>query len=178
MLNLRYIEETTDYSVSFRNISENVVEVVGADLPARETGFIVTRIGDPSAFTGDYTEFKTVYREVEGGFQYSNDGSIYIKPLPKVFFNTSSGGMLEGETMQEAEKYEELRIPTPKASENYEFTGWKPEVPESGEIEGNKSFTAVFTSTLPEPEPDPTLEERIATLESDIQQINDALGGE
>lgn len=178
MLNLRYTGEETDYSVSFRNISSNVVEVVGEDLPARETGFIVTRIGDPSAFTGDYTEFKTVYREVEGGYQYSNDGSIYVAPLPKVFFNVSGGGTLEGETMQEAEKYEELRIPMPKASENYEFTEWKPEIPESGEIEGNKSFTAVFTSTLPNPEPDPTLEERIATLESDIQQINDALGGE
>ena len=178
MLNLRYIGETTDYSVSFRNISENVVEVVGADLPARETGFIITRIGDPSAFKGDYREFTTIYREVEGGFQYSNNGSIYIKPLPKVFFNISGGGTLEGETMQEAEKYEELRIPTPKANENYEFTEWKPEIPKSGEIEGNKSFTAVFTSTLPDPEQDPTLEERVATLESDIQQINDALGGE
>lgn len=178
MLNLRYTGEETDYSVNFKSINENVVEVTGENLPARETGFIITRIGDPSAFTGDYSEYKTIYREVEGGFQYSNDRSIYIEPLPKIFFYTNGGGTLEGETMQEVKNYEELKVPTPKANENYEFTEWIPEIPESGEIEEIQYFTAIFTSTLPQPEPDPTLEERISTLENDVQMINDALGGE
>ena len=79
--------------------------------------------------------------------------------------------------MQEVYNYEELVIPTPVASENYEFTSWSPEIPESGEIEGNKSFTAIFTSKLPEPDPEPTVEERISVLENDVQQINEALGG-
>ena len=176
MLNLQYIGETTNHSVSFRNINENVVEVIG-DIPKKETGFILTRIGNPYAFKGDYSDFKTAYREIEGGFQYSNDGSIYIKPLPKVSFYISGGGTLEGETMQEAEFFEDLTIPTPKADENYEFSRWNPEIPESGEIDGNKSFTATFKSTLPEPEPVPTIEERIETLENDVQSINEALGG-
>lgn len=178
MLNLRYTGETTDYSVSFRNISKNVVEVIGEDLPARETGFIVTRIGDPSAFKGDYSEFTTVYREIKGGFQYSNDGSIYTKPLPKVYFNTSGGGSLEGETMQEAANYEDLMIPSTKPEENFVFTEWIPAIPESGEIEGNKSFMAIFESTIPAPDPDPGIEERVSILENDVQMINEALGGE
>lgn len=177
MLNLNYIGDQENYSVSFRNINKNIVEVVG-DLPPKETGFILTRIGNPYAFKGDYSEFKTIYREVEGGFQYSNDGSIYVKPLPKVTFNTNGGGTLEGDTLQEVENYEDLAIPTPIASEDYEYVGWNPSIPTSGEIEGNKTFTAIFKSTLPDPEPTPTIEERVSTLENDVQMINNALGGE
>ena len=84
---------------------------------------------------------------------------------------------MEGETVQEVHNYEELVIPTPVANENYEFTKWEPEIPESGELDGSKSFTAVFTSTLPEPEPEPTLEERVVSCEEDIAKINEALGG-
>ena len=177
MLNLNYIGDQKNYSVSFRNINKNVVEVVG-DLPPKETGFILTRIGNPYAFKGDYSEFKTIYKEIEGGFQFSNDGSIYIEPLPKVTFNTNGGGILEGETMQEATNYEDLVIPTPIVSENYEFIEWMPSIPVSGVIDGNKTFTAIFKSTLPDPEPTPTIEERIEILENDVQMINDALGGE
>ena len=131
-----------------------------------------------------YAGFTTIYRDDEetakyNGYQLSNDGSIWTKPLSKVNFYTSGGGTLEGETVQEVYTYEELVIPTPVANENYEFTQWSPAIPESGEIDGNKSFTAIFTSTLPTPEPEitPTLEERVATLESDVKNINDALGG-
>lgn len=177
MLNLNYIGDQENYSVAFRNINKNVVEVVG-DFPPKEKGFILTRIGNPYAFKGDYSEFKTIYREVEGGFQFSNDGSIYVKPLPKVTFNTNGGGLLEGETLQEVTNYEDLVIPTPKANENYVFVEWMPSIPTSGEIEGNKTFTAIFKSTLPDPEPTPSIEERVTTLENDIQLINNALGGE
>ena len=131
-----------------------------------------------------YVGFTTIYRDDEetakyNGYQLSNDGSVYVKPLPKVSFYTSGGGTLAGETVQEVYTYEELVIPTPVASENYEFTGWSPEIPESGKIDGSKSFTAIFASTLPVPEPEitPTLEERVATLESDVKSISDVLGG-
>ena len=177
MLNLNYIGYPENYSVSFRNINKNIVEVIG-DIPSKETGFILTRIGNPYAFKGDYSEFKTIYKEVEGGFQFSNDGSIYVEPLPKVTFNTNGGGTLEGETLQEATNYEELVIPTPKANEDYVFVEWMPSIPASGKIEGNKTFTAIFKSTLPDPEPTPSIEERVTTLENDVQLINNALGGE
>ena len=131
-----------------------------------------------------YAGFTTIYRDDEetakyNGYQLSNDGSVWVKPLPKVNFYINGGGSLEGKTIQEVYTYEELVVPTPVAGENYEFTQWSPEIPLSGEIEGNKSFTAIFTSTTPAPEPEitPTLEERVATLESDVKNINNALGG-
>lgn len=120
-----------------------------------------------------YENFNTVYKNDEetekyNGYQLSNDGSVWVKPYAKVVFNASFGGTLEGKTMQEVYNYEDLVIPTPVANEYYEFTEWSPEILENGEIEGNKTFTAIFTSTLPptpEPEPQPTLEERVTMLE-------------
>ena len=127
-----------------------------------------------------YAGFTTIYRDDEetakyNGYQLSNDGSVWVKPLPKVNFYTNGGGTLEGETIQEVYNYEELVIPNPVAGENYEFTGWSPEIPESGEIEGNKSFTAVFVSTLPPPEPVPTLEERVAAVEENNAMLTECV---
>lgn len=134
-----------------------------------------------------YEKFNTVYRNDDetakyNGYQLSNDNSVWVKPKMKVNFYTNGGGTLEGEILQEVYNYEELVIPVPIASENYKFTAWNPEIPFSGEIKENKSYTAIFVSTLPpepEPEPDPetTVEERVTTLEKDVQAINNVLGG-
>lgn len=136
-----------------------------------------------------YLSYTTMYRNDEStvannGYQLSNDGSVYIAPLPKVFFSTNGGGNLDGETVQEVTSYGDLVIPTPVAYEGYEFTQWSPEIPESGKIEENKSFMAIFTSTLPEPEPEPTLEEEVialkasvAELKSDVAAIDTVLKG-
>ena len=177
MLNLQYIGEKTYYQVSFKKVNSNIVEIIG-DFPLKTKGFNLSRIGNPEAFTGDYSEFKTVYKEIAGGAQFSNDGSVYVEPVPVVTFRCGYGGILEGETTQEVNDYSELIIPTPIADMDFEFTKWSPEIPLSGEIDSNKTFTALFTSTLPEPEPEPTIEDRMAVVEEDIQKINSALGGE
>lgn len=170
--------------MSFSIISSNIVQILG-EFPIKTDGFTLTRIGNPEAFTGDYSEYTTVYKEIEGGVLFSNDGSEYVEPIPIVFFYTNGGGVLDGAVMQEANNYEDLIIPTPTANENYEFSYWSPEIPESGKIETlHKSYTAIFTSTLPEPEPEPTFEERLSNaengiteLQSDVRAINTALGG-
>lgn len=174
MLNLTYVGESTIHKIEFNRNSEHVVSIKGT-LPAQTNGFILSREGKRDDW--DYKDYTTIYRELEGEIQFSNDESVYVEPIPKVNFYTSGGGTLEGETVQEVKNYEDLDIPTPVASENYEFTGWSPEIPESGKIDGNKSYTAIFVSTLPLPEPEPTLEERVATLESDVKSISDVLGG-
>ena len=131
--------------------------------------------------SGDsYVGFTTIYRDDEetakyNGYQLSNDGSVWVKPLPKVTFHTNGGGSLEGEVSQEVYNYEELVIPTPIAGENYEFTQWSPEIPLSGKIDGNKTFTAIFTSTLPAPEPVPTLEERMAAVEENNAMLTETV---
>ena len=96
---------------------------------------------------------------------FSNDGSVYVKPLRRVTSNASVGGSLDGNTVHEVYNYEDLIIPTPIADTDYEFTTWNPEIPLSGEITENISFNAIFKSTLPEPEPEPTVEERVTALE-------------
>lgn len=176
MLNLTYVGESTIHKIEFNRNSEHIVSVKGS-LPAQTNGFILSREGKRDDW--DYKDYTTIFRELDGEIQFSNDGSIYVKPLPKVNFYTNGGGTLEGEILQEEYNYEELVVPIPVANENYEFTQWSPEIPLSGEIDGNKSFTAIFTSTLPIPEPEivPTLEDRVAILESDVKSINDALGG-
>lgn len=178
MLNLQYVNEKTYYQISFKYLSENIVQITG-DFPIKTKGFNLSRIGSPEVIIGNYTDYKTVYKEVKNGAMFSNDGSVYVEPLKVVTFNAGIGGTLDGTTRQEVYNYEDLVIPTPIADTDYEFTAWNPEIPLSGEIDGNKNFTAVFASTLPEPEvePTPTLEERIAVVESDIQKINEALGG-
>ncbi len=130
-----------------------------------------------------YLGFTTVYRNDEvtakyNGYQLSNDGSVYVKPLPVVQFAAGYGGNLKGDLQQEAELYQNLAIPVPVPDEDFEFVEWVPEIPLSGQIDGNKSFTAIFKSLIPEPEPVPSIEERVTDLETDVRALNKALGGD
>lgn len=137
--------------------------------------------------SGDsYIGFTTIYRNDEetakyNGYQLSNDGSIWIRPLYETVFIAGSGGSLKGKTTQSVYNYEDLVVPVPVAESDYDFSHWSPEVPVSGVIEGNKTYTAIFVSNIPIPEPTPepsgNLDKRVATLEEDVRKINEALGG-
>ena len=172
MLDFTYVGESTTHKIEFKKMSEHIVGVKG-NLKAKTKGFTLSREGKKDSW--DYKDYTTIYRELEGEIQFSNDGSVYVKPLPKVSFYTNGGGTLEGNTLQEVYTYEELVIPTPIASEDYEFTGWSPEIPTSGEIVGNKSYTAVFVSTLPPPEPQLSLEERVALVETEQMMLTECV---
>ena len=77
MLNLKYIGSKTTYEVEFSRISPHVVQVLGK-LPFKDKGFNLSRIGKKDAW--DYSEYTTLYREVENGLQFSDDESVYIEP--------------------------------------------------------------------------------------------------
>lgn len=90
--NIEEIDETTEeteieteimpiekYSVDFHKISDNIVELIG-DFPIQTDGFMLSRENMDDKW--DYSEFTTIYREIDGGCQFSNDGSIYIEPIP------------------------------------------------------------------------------------------------
>ncbi len=79
MLNMNYIGDSTIYPVEFSTISDRVVELKG-DFPVKNTGFILSRINCKDNW--DYSAYTTVYREIDGGVQFSNDGSIYTLPEP------------------------------------------------------------------------------------------------
>lgn len=105
----------------------------------------------------NYETYRTVYRNDEetaknNGYQLSNDGSVYEKPIYTVSFVAGSGGTITGVTTQTVEDYSKVIVPTPTADENYVFDKWEPEIPESGKVTFNTTYTATFTYV-------PTIEE-------------------
>lgn len=78
MLNLQYVGDATKYPVSFCKISEHIVQVTGK-IPVKLSGFTLTRI-IADEWQADYSRYNTVYRELNGGVQFSNDGSVYVAP--------------------------------------------------------------------------------------------------
>lgn len=143
MLNLKYIGESISYPISFKNISDTICQITG-DFPVKAGGFTLSRIGKDDAW--DYSGYSTVYRQIDGGAQFSNDESVFI---PRITFSAGTGGTLNGESTQEAHNYEDLEIPTPEPAENYVFSGWEPEIPASGEISDDQRFRAVFEYISP-----------------------------
>lgn len=77
MLNMNYIGDSTIYPVEFGTISNNVVQLKG-DFPVLTDGFVLSRPEHDDNW--DYSAYATVYREIDGGAQFSNDGSIYTPP--------------------------------------------------------------------------------------------------
>lgn len=77
MLELMYIGEESKYNVEFSRISPHVVQVLG-ELPFMDSGFTLSRAGKNDAWP--YPGFTTLYREVGGGLQISDDGSVYTAP--------------------------------------------------------------------------------------------------
>lgn len=162
MLTLKYIGEKTGYEVSFENVNPHVVQITGY-FPIKQKGFLLYRDGVDEPL-GDYTGYTTVYREVEQGAQFSDDGSVYTTPLPTVTFSAGYGGNISGELTQAVEKYEDLDIPEQTPDEGCEFTGWQPEIPAEGKIDSSISFQAVFAHV-------DTLEE---AKEKKVSEMNEA----
>lgn len=185
---IKFLDSKTPIECLVKKIAPNIVELRFADEIVENTSGFRAYLDKKCEYDiggNSYIDFTTMYRNDEStlannGYQLSNDGSEYVKPIPVVNFGTNGGGVLDGTVTQKANTYEELTIPTPIPNEDYEFSYWSPEIPSSGDIEGNKTFNAIFTSTLPpgpEPEPQPDLTERVTTLEEDVKKINKALGG-
>ena len=162
MLNLRYVGSEDFYQINFNQNSDNLITITG-DFPVKRKGFKIYLVGRNMPI-GDYSSFVTVYKELENGAMFSNDGSVFV---PCVKF-TANGGEIEGEMTQEVYKYEDLVIPTPVETETQKFIGWNPEIPTSGEIEDHVSFTAVFEYV-------PTEAELMAKFKSNkITKINES----
>ena len=77
MLNLKYIGDSTIYPVEFSTVSDNVVQLKG-DFPVLTDGFTLSRPDHDDSW--DYSAYTTVYYEIDGGAQFSCDGSIYAPP--------------------------------------------------------------------------------------------------
>lgn len=78
MLNLTYLGSKATYEVNFSRVSPHIVQILG-ELPFKDKGFTLSREGKKDFW--DYTDYTTLYKEVEGGLQFSNDGSVYEEPI-------------------------------------------------------------------------------------------------
>lgn len=81
MLELKYTDTEETYMVELisRPMLKNIIELKG-DFPIFTNGFTLSRIGKEDNW--DYSGYTTIYREIEGGVQFSNDGSVYVEPEP------------------------------------------------------------------------------------------------
>lgn len=77
-MKLQYNSDNSTYEVDFKKVSKNIVEITG-DFPVKECGFTLSRTEKNDNW--DYSSYTTIYREVEGGVQFSNDGSVYVEPI-------------------------------------------------------------------------------------------------
>lgn len=78
MLYLKYFNEEEKHLVDFKMISTNVCQIMG-DFPVKRVGFILSRIHSDLTI-GEYLDFNTIYRKIDGGVQFSDDGSVYVAP--------------------------------------------------------------------------------------------------
>lgn len=74
MLHLRYLGSGTTYLVNFQKVSDHVIRITG-EFPVKTTGFFLSRIGAYDSW--DYSKFTTIYREVDEGVEYSDNGTVY-----------------------------------------------------------------------------------------------------
>lgn len=79
MLNMNYINDDKIYPVNFKVISENIIELTG-DFPIKTDGFILSR--EEYEDNWDYSDYTTVYGEIEGGVHFSNDESVRPEIIP------------------------------------------------------------------------------------------------
>ena len=163
---VRFKSNQEVFQMHVKAIGDNMVQlyppIPNVDVTA---GFeMLTKEVDGKVY-GDYLKYRTVYKkEEDGSIILSNDGSVWVEPVIVVKFATNGNGELVGETEQTVKTYEELIVPTVLPNENYEFVGWNPEIPKTGKVESNMTFTAQMEYV-------PTLEE---IQSQKVSEMNDA----
>lgn len=161
------------YDVEIRKISAHVIGIVFRDeVPTQSTMRGFTWYMGAVAL-GHYEQFSTVYRYYadKSMYQLSDDGSAFV---PMVTF-ASNGGTLNGELTQNVSNYSDIVVPTPIDDENWSFQNWSPIVPTSGIIHENETYNAVFEYIGTPPVPEPTIEERLESAETDIADAQSGL---
>lgn len=79
MQNILFINRKTPAQGEVRRLGENLIQIKG-DFAKNTSGFYL--MTESGSIYGKYEDFTTLYREIEGGFVLSNDGSVYVEPEP------------------------------------------------------------------------------------------------
>ena len=79
MQNVLFLNTETPSKAEVKRLSEHLIQIIG-DVEKNTSGFHL--INDVGSVYGKYEDFTTLYKEIEGGFVLSNDGSVYVEPEP------------------------------------------------------------------------------------------------
>ena len=79
MENILFLNSETPVHGNVKKVSEHVIEITGVEINL--SGFHI--IKNTGSVFGKYENYTTLYREIESGFQLSNDGSVYVEPEPE-----------------------------------------------------------------------------------------------
>ena len=79
MQNILFLNRKTEAKAEVRRIGEHLIEIKG-NVGKNTSGFHIKT--DYGEIYGKYEDYTTLYREIEGGFVLSNDGSVYAEPEP------------------------------------------------------------------------------------------------
>ena len=78
MIKIKFLDRDALYPVSFSQDSAHVCTTIGEGIPRDTCGFQTFRMnGQP---LGDRSDFTTIYRILDNGIQWSNDGSVWVDP--------------------------------------------------------------------------------------------------
>ena len=73
MLTLKYYTEESLHRISFKKLTPTLIQITG-DFPIKAGGF---QIYKDHLLLGDYRAYRTVYRTIDHGAQFSCDGRTY-----------------------------------------------------------------------------------------------------
>ena len=79
MHNLLFLNKETPSKAEVKRLGEHLIQIIG-DVEKNTSGFHL--INDVGSVYGKYEDFTTLYKEIEGSFVLSNDGSVYVEPEP------------------------------------------------------------------------------------------------
>lgn len=79
MQNILFLNRKTPAKAEVKKLSEHTIQIL-TDAAVNTSGFhLLNAFG---SVYGKYEDYTTLYREVDGGFILSNDGSVYVEPEP------------------------------------------------------------------------------------------------
>lgn len=76
MIKIKFNDRENFEEVTFSRLSNNIVALYGAT--ENSSGFSTYRLSGEQL--GDFSDYTTIYRLLDGEVQYSNDGSVYVEP--------------------------------------------------------------------------------------------------
>lgn len=181
MLSLNYVGEYDSYEVEFDR-NEHVVTLKG-DFPIKTTGFYLSQPGKINDL--NYTAFKTVYRVIAGGVQFSDDGSVWVEPtrdvtVQAVWDDHSDIEGLRPESVTVTVNGKVVMLEADAWSTTYENIKESEviEVTDAADITGYDKTISGTTVTYHHEylDPTPSLEERVNDLEVAVCELADVIG--